>query len=159
MVLLTSDERQLTQKRLRPAQEGADEWRKAITIDSLEDARRLRAATVNGTESIHHKSTLPEELSSNSDELSLAPLLCYSCLLVLQGTKTPSAAHKAAISNGADANGEQADKVVPLPPYVARAARRRLEAGALRLPDSDEVLEVRQKSVEESQSSIKDYLL
>lgn len=114
----------------RPAQVGAEDWRKAITISSFSEHAALPAVA---------------ESSRAAPSTDLAPLLCYSCLLVLQGSK-PSRAN-----DGVDAVEQRA----PLPSYVGEAMRRRTGQ-----PEAEaELLGVRVKSEKEMGEVVKEFLL
>lgn len=83
-----------------PKQDGADEWRRAITVSQLDPSYRggpetARAIPVDGKKG-----------------LALSPLLCYSCLLVLRSARSPSSNLEADSAHD-----------VALPPYVLDSAR------------------------------------
>ncbi|ORY76238.1 hypothetical protein BCR35DRAFT_353399 [Leucosporidium creatinivorum] len=95
-----------------PAQLGAEDWRKAITISTLSDLKSA-APSSSSTPSLPAPAAAAD---LPSPEAALAPLLCYSCLLIMQGTLPPP--------RGAPTPDEE-EKVVVLPPYVEEMARRR----------------------------------
>ncbi|KAM0789665.1 hypothetical protein ACM66B_006529 [Microbotryomycetes sp. NB124-2] len=79
-----------------PSQKGAWDWRHAITISSFD-----RAALAASSAPLERQTTTGNE----SGAATLGPLLCYSCLLVLQNPKDPP-------------RGQSALQTVPLPSYV-----------------------------------------
>ena len=176
----------------RPAQEGASDWRRAITIDSLEEARQVRAGLSSSKAGIEpattqetstrtspasvvdneHQPQRMEERSgpgSNHTGFELASLLCYSCLLVLQGTKRPTVkvetGRKAVADEGPDARrqdqGRDSSTSIPLPSYVLEEAMKRRRGGhtGYAEDDDDRVRGVRVRSAEEVKAQMEQYLL
>lgn len=117
----------------RPAQDGADGWRQAITISSF-----ASDASADPTLATHTDKDQP---------LSLSAYLCYSCLLVCQGTKPSRDATDAA--------------ELVFPGYVGDMARRRNEEhGAVNVAgEQGEVVGVRVKGKEEAEEMVKGFLL
>lgn len=101
----------------RPAQLGAEDWRKAITISTMSD---LHAAAPSSSTTPSLPSSSPAPPSPSSAD-SLSPLLCYSCLLIMQGTLPPARGAPTPLKE----EEEEDQKRVVLPPYVEEIARRR----------------------------------
>jgi hypothetical protein len=132
----------LTPARNRPAQNGAEDWRKAITISTGSDLLAAAPST-----------SLPAPSSPCADSTSLAPLLCYSCLLIMQGT-LPAPRGAPTTTEGEER------KTVVLPPYVEKMARRRWRIVELAREQEGEVVGRREVKGEEGlRRQVEGYLL
>ncbi|KAK4703805.1 cytoplasmic tRNA 2-thiolation protein 2, partial [Phenoliferia sp. Uapishka_3] len=114
------------------AQFGASEWRKAVTVSSLEPFRGVQP--IASTEV-----TTPLNNTTYDARIPLSSLLCYGCLLILDGLQQQDAARNGGV-------GE-----ILLPAYVGDAARDRW---ALEKPT-----EVRARSEAETDAVVKEFLI
>lgn len=118
---------------IRPAQVGASEWRRAITISALSESQYL-------------SSTLPLPSAPLSpDTIPLASLLCYGCLLVYQGLQQSTKPGQTPL---------ETESV--LPPYVREAATT---AWSQREEGMEEIVTVRVKGEEEVRNEIAEFLI
>lgn len=94
-----------------PAEKGAHGWKERRSILTRKDLKKDADAEVKLV-------TRKEE--ATTDEINLSELLCYSCILVLDVPEP---------SNPSSTGGAQS--LMPLPPYVLSAAKKRLEEATL----------------------------